>query len=164
MSAFASSSLRIFTKAIAGLVLASSCNVSETCTLIGCAPPLQINFSPAQGWPAGTYEVAVTADGASKRCTVVLPLSCDAPSQCEGTGDWSATSAGCALPADQHAIAGVVFAGNPASVEVTVTSELGQIGTLALTPSYVTTRPNGGDCEPVCRTAPTAELAIDLIP
>jgi hypothetical protein len=108
------------------------------------------------------YTIAVTADGTSGACDMTLPFpSCASPTICQGARDWRAIESGCALPAEQHAIGGIVFGEvRPVSVEVVVTRDGQQLAKETFTPTYQTSQPNGPDCSPTCIGAPAAALAI----
>lgn len=132
------------------------------CTEIGCAPSLRVHFARAH-WPAGTYRIEVTVDAASEVCQVVVPLACNVGSMCTGQvgPDVSPELSGCALDPGLHTIEGVAFAhGDPASVTVRVVQDERELGNSIFRPSYVTSRPNGPDCLPVCHTAATETLTL----
>jgi hypothetical protein len=93
---------------------------------------------------------------------VTLPFaSCQTSSTvCSGT-DWNVIESGCALPADQQAIAGIVFSQSaPATVDVVVSRAGGQLAAGTFTPSYQTSQPNGPDCSPTCHGAPNATMSV----
>jgi hypothetical protein len=130
------------------------------CTEIGCGPTLRVRFS-RPGWPAGAYRVEVAADGVRGACDLTIPLSCTAVSSCSGLMDFSADVSGCALDPALHSIAGVTIGySTPASFTVRVLQGDRELGAASFSPSYAVSRPNGPDCEPVCRSAPTETLTL----
>ena len=148
-----------------GLAMAGGCSLaSQTCTTIGCRDGTGVRFQTADGtWPAGSYRIEVTADGATGACDVRLPLpACGTPaSSCSGTRAWILGESGCALPTDQHAISGINFDGTtPTRIDVAVSRDGRQLAAQSFTPTYATLRPNGPDCDPTCRTAPLASLQL----
>jgi hypothetical protein len=145
-------------------IAAQSGCAEKTCPTIGCGRAFEVNFLPANGqWAAGTYSIAVTADVTSGACDVTLPLApCTSSSEsCQGTRDWDAIESGCALPAEQHAIGGIVFGkATPASVDVVVSLDGRQLAAETFVPTYQTSHPNGSDCPGTCMGAPSATLSI----
>jgi hypothetical protein len=137
---------------------------TKACTLIGCGVPFEVTFTTASGaWAAGTYDVSVTADGDTGTCTVTLPFaSCQTSSTvCTGTRKWDATESGCALPADQHSIAGIVFRqATPANVHVVISRGGQPLADGTFTPVYKSSEPNGPGCGDTCYGAPGAMLSV----
>lgn len=150
----------------AGLAaLSSGCEMlTKTCTTAGCVTGFAVDLQPTDNiWRPGRYRVDVTADGVSGSCEVTLPPApCGTTSTtCTGQRNWGVGESGCALPSDQHSINRVAFSGTtPATVAVVVSRDGRQLASQTFTPTYVTSQPNGPDCEPTCRTAPTATLAL----
>ncbi len=142
---------------------ACAADETETCSLIGCAAPLEVRFQ-ASAWPAGTYAVEVQADGVAASCEIAIPFGCDDHATCTpAQPTWMLELSGCALPSGQQSIAGVMFmdaATAPASVDVTVRRDAQVLATGHFDPTYTTSRPNGPDCEPECRGAPPGDLAL----
>jgi hypothetical protein len=148
-----------------GLLLLGGCSSSnKACTLIGCGLPFEIRFEKVDGaWPAGTYDVSVTADGVAASCDTTLPFaSCQTSStKCTGTRGWDLAESGCALPAGQHSIAGIEFRqATPANVAVVVTLDGRKIGEGTFTPSYKTSQPNGPGCGDPCYGAEAGTLTL----
>lgn len=135
----------------------------RACTLIGCNAPLTVAFDRDSGWTAGTYRVVVAPNtSAAQTCTISIPLHCDVSPRCDGAWEWTIATSGCALDASQHTITGVVFR-NPAApgrVLVNAYQDERLIGMGEFSPEYVTSHPNGPDCEPTCQNAPTAHLTV----
>jgi hypothetical protein len=136
---------------------------TQPCTAIGCGFPFQVDFSKASPWRSGNFRVEVETDGVKAACEAQLPFaSCAVAIPCEGPAEWRLGLSGCALPADSHAISGLTFnTTRPTSVRVSVFHDGRAIGTGSFSPAYVTSRPNGGNCDPECRTAPAASLALE---
>ena len=136
-------------------VVASGCATHE-CTEMGCTNGLWIDLRSASGrWQTGTYHVGITADGASITCSATIPLS-------QGTGGANTTCSssdvrlglsGSMLPVEAQAISDVTFTTSPASVSIVITRDGQPFGSTTLTPTYVTSQPNGPECEPTCRGA-----------
>ena len=141
---------------VAALVLVG-CETSgpsgTMCTLIGCIDGLSVDFVRG-AWPDGSYSVRVRQDGkAPTFCTAKLPFEPSGSSgKCDAIGV-ALGSSGQMLPANQQALTGLRISGTPAHVEI----EVSRNGTVelstAVTPSYVTTNPNGPDCGPTCTQA-----------
>jgi hypothetical protein len=147
-----------------GLLAAAGCNeLVEGCTEIGCGLPFRVNFVKASAWRPGSYTVEVETDRVPSACVAQLPFgSCQIAMGCEGRADWMMDLSGCALPTDNHTISGVSFSSaRPNNVKVSVFHDGRPIGTGTFTPTYTVSRPNGRHCEPECRTAPTASLALE---
>jgi hypothetical protein len=141
---------------------AQETDARSTCTEIACAPSLRVHFARTR-WPTGRYQIEVTADGASEVCQLVVPLACSVGSMCTGQAqlDLSPELSGCALDPGLHAIEGVALRySQPASVSVRVVQDDRELGIGTFNPSYVTSRPNGPDCLPVCHTAATENLTL----
>jgi hypothetical protein len=156
---------RLAVVALLSAGLASGCDLQpKACNEIGCRFGFAVDFQPTDGvWRPGRYLIDVTADGVSSSCESTLPFPpCgELPSTCIGQRSWILGASGCALPASQHSISGISFSNSPpATVEVTVSRDGRQLASQTFTPTYVSSRPNGPDCEPTCRTAPTATLAL----
>lgn len=130
------------------------------CTLIGCGPAFSARFEKAAGWPPGDYRVVVELDATVVECTATLPLSCDAPFPCDNP-DVLLMLEGCALPAAEHALGGIeLVTSTPSSVSVEVFHDGLSLVRDEWQPAYATSRPNGADCDPECRTAPAATLSV----
>ena len=148
------------------LLAVAGCNeLVEGCTEIGCGFPFQVNFVKGSAWRPGTYRVEVETDRVPSACVAQLPFAgCQIAIAvgCEGPANWNMGLSGCALPTDSHTISGVSFSSaRPTIVKVSVFHDERPIGTGTFTPTYTVSRPNGRNCEPECRTAPAASLALD---
>lgn len=134
----------------------------KMCTLIGCINGLHLNLAKVTPWTAGNYSFAFDLDGTAVTCTGALPLpACDkgAALRCDVEGKVQIGESGCALPPEQHGFSDIQILGEPAKVKLTITRDDQQLHSGELTPTYVTSRPNGPDCEPECRGA-NAEVAL----
>jgi hypothetical protein len=132
---------------------------TQACTELGCGFPFSVQFEKSGVWAPGHYRVRVTLDGRAVECAADFPLSCDAPPACDDPGIVLGLS-GCALPAESHAIIGVDVLTETAAVSVELLAVSGSLASGTWSPTYTTTQPNGPQCAPVCRTAPSATLAI----
>jgi hypothetical protein len=129
----------------------------QDCTEIGCGASLQIEFARAS-WPAGKVDIVVDADGTTTNCSVTLPFaSCDNLVQCDNpNAGFVVETSGCALPAAQHSISGLMWSVNgPKQVTITVSEDGTMLGTKTFQLTYTMSRPNGDSCDPVCNQAPT---------
>ncbi|MBI4954183.1 MAG: hypothetical protein HY908_19320 [Myxococcales bacterium] len=141
--------------ALAPLALLPSCDLMRSCTEMGCGAAFRVELAPALAG-AADYRIDVTADGVLTSCTVTLPFaSCTgAPACVPPESAFLVERSGCALPASEHQITGVLW---PASGPTTVTVEVRRNGTLlatgTYTPTYRSSEPNGPDCGPVCTEA-----------
>jgi hypothetical protein len=141
--------------------LAGCSLIGHACTEVGCDSGLAVEFQKASGpWPAGSYQVAITADGATITCSTTLPFtSASSPAGSCTSSDVTLGLSGSALPAAQQAISGLQFTTTPKSVKVTISRDGMQVASGDLTPAYETIMPNGPDCEPTC-TGATGTLAV----
>lgn len=136
---------------------------SGECTLIGCGAPFEVEFVRSGGWPAGDYRVQVDADGQRTVCDITVPFTCQQSAVCDRADPgFFVTLSGCALDPSQESIGGVVFHGEntPANVTVEVFLDGASLGSGSFTPTYTESHPNGPDCEPTCKTAPSARLTL----
>lgn len=146
------------TRAIVPVALAlglSGCMTHE-CTEVGCADGLWIDLRSTSGhWETGSYHVGITADGESITCAAIIPL----PKESGGPNTTCSSSAvrlglsGSMLPVSAQSISDIVFSTYPASVSIVITRDGEPFASRTLAPGYVTSRPNGPDCEPTCRSA-----------
>jgi len=151
-----------FSLLVAACIIAEGC-MSKECTLIGCSSSLEVRFTGATGKP-GRYQVEMMADGASATCAITLPWTCETQPTCSAAAlPWRLTLAGCALGADRESLDGVLFFEKPpASLEFTVRRDDKVVGGGSAQPVYKESRPNGPDCDPVCRSTPA--VAIEIAP
>ncbi|MBA3548329.1 MAG: hypothetical protein H0T76_17750 [Nannocystis sp.] len=134
----------------------------KVCTQMGCINGLHLNLAKVTPWTAGAYTFVLELDGAAVTCTGALPLpACDQGSalRCDVEGKVQIGESGCALPPEQHGFSDIQISGEPTTVKLTIKREDQQLHSGELTPTYVTSRPNGPGCEPECRGA-HAEVAL----
>lgn len=125
----------------------------KSCTLIGCAGGLNIDFVRSP-WPAGAYSVSVKLDGSQHAlCAVELPFATATSSATCNAPDVTLGTSGQMLPTAQHAITGLRIGGMPKTVHVEITRNGVLEMATDLTPTYLTSRPNGPGCEPLCTQA-----------
>lgn len=134
----------------------------KACTMIGCLDGVRVELAHAGAWAPGTYTFAVDLDGAVVTCTGALPLpACDAGPAitCDGEGV-QVMESGCALePAAQSFPEIMIPRGDLRELGLTVTLGGAPLVTTRMKPAYVESRPNGPECEPLCRSA---GLRVDL--
>lgn len=132
----------------------------QACTEIGCGPSFHVEFKRAS-WPAGKVDIVVVADGTTTNCSVTLPFaSCDSGMICDQANPpFLLELSGCALPAAQHAITGVMWSQvGPKQATITVTQDGTMLGTQMFQPTYTMSQPNGPGCEPVCNQAQSVSM------
>lgn len=137
---------------------------AQMCTEIGCVDGLTIEFVPNSGWRPGQYEFVIDADGVVTTCKGPLPLPpCEQGSAlaCAPASDLVRIGeSGCALPAAQHGFSELRVGGAPVkSLSLTVREGGKDLVQKTFTPAYQTSRPNGPNCEPECKSA-AEKLAI----
>lgn len=117
---------------------------------------LTVSLSPAQSWAPGAYRFTLQADGQTETCTGSLPLPpCDQGRAlaCTGAALARITESGCALAATAQGFSSIELDSGPAHLTVLIEHDGRVIGSASLAPMYLTLRPNGPACEPVCRQA-----------
>jgi len=142
----------------------------KTCTLIGCLDSFTASAQRADGTiPDGAHRIEILADGKTLKCAFTLPLAgtaqptCDAglsvvviPAQiCIETGNGSTSSSTC-NPIPGKFVENVTLMGTPGQVHMWQYVDDAAILDAAVAPQYQETRPNGPQCEPVCRQASVA--------
>lgn len=141
---------------------------TRACTEIGCYDAATITTKlSAAGAPLGTHSFALEIDGTPQTCTVEFASETEmAQGQC--TGDASLMF-GPAMQGKEETMDGVVsyteepipgefrwlltLPGQPAKVHVIHTSAGATILDQTASLVYTEHRPNGPDCEPVCKSA-----------
>jgi hypothetical protein len=124
----------------------SGCS-SKTCTLRGCTDGFSATVGSGEigSLPNGTHRLEVIADAASLTCTFQIPLGTTAPACSTGLSVLVA-------PAGQG-VETITVAGTPGQVHAWQYVDDVPILDAAAAPSYEENRPNGPECEPVCRQA-----------
>lgn len=126
------------------------------CTEIGCIDGLNIDLKAPSGWPAGSYTFAFELDGAPVTCTGALPRGgCETGPAltCDVEGKVRVEELGCAVPPEKQGFSGIVLFTGPKKATVTISRDGQELQRAELTPTYNESRPNGPDCEPLCRQA-----------
>jgi hypothetical protein len=133
---------------------------SATCTLVGCGTPFEVAFTGETDKP-GHYQLNVVTDGEPSMCELTLPRNCESQPLCSPIKlSWATMLSGCAI-GDRQTIDGIVFhVQAPLTVEVVVRRDGATVGQASVRPDYRESRPNGPNCEPVCRSAPRFETAL----
>ena len=145
--------------ALASLFTAG-CSSSKACTLIGCGMAFQVDFTGATA-VAGDYQVEVVADGVPSSAKFTLPCEAE-PTYSAEQLDWRLVLTGCAPGQSGDSLQGIVFPSKgPASLDFVVRRAGEIVGGGSLMPDYRESRPNGPDCEPVCRQAPNAVAELE---
>ncbi|MCC6646003.1 MAG: hypothetical protein IT374_10585 [Polyangiaceae bacterium] len=145
-------------RALSMVALLTACSASSmpsegrSCTAIGCVDGFSVTVTSSGAWPAGEYVVKVVADGVTTTCSATLPLTQSSTSVCSGPGVQVGLS-GSLLPASQQSISTVSLSSTPKAVAIEITRDGASIGARTYAPSYVTSRPNGPECEPICTNA-----------
>lgn len=155
-----------------GLVFGAAGCFSKACTLVGCADQFSVELARADGtFPAGAHQVEVVADGVPVTCTFTFPLAvlpsggtasptC-APglnvtvfptTSCTEVRNGSSVSLRCD-PIDGQWTEHIDVMGTPSEVQIRQTLDDQLLLDRTAMPVYQATRPNGPDCEPVCRQA-----------
>jgi len=135
---------------------------SKDCTLIGCADSLRVWLTGATAKP-GRYQIEVVADGVPSTCQIALPHTCGTQPACSGApANWRLTISPCG-PNQPQSIDGFVFYRDvPVSFDFVVRRDDAVVGGGSAQPVYRESRPNGADCDPVCRQAP--DIQADIAP
>lgn len=145
----------------AAAVVVTSCNVGQVCTLVGCSSGVSVTLT-SSAWQDGDYTLELTSDGQREQCSFRVPtivnVDSSVPVSCSGGSSrvWLDVNG-----RDAHQI--VIHASVAAEPKV-LGLGLSRDGSVVFThsdmPSYVTSQPNGPDCEPTCRSA-TLEFSVD---
>lgn len=129
-------------------VFVPSCT-TKACTEVGCGTSLQVQFSGATDVP-GRYRVELVADNVATSCEVSLDPN-DRP-VCSGANVlWHIL----AYPDKGDGVVRIqgfeLWSGTPAEIDFVVYRDDKIVGGETFRPTYTESRPNGEDCEPVCR-------------
>jgi hypothetical protein len=152
---------------------------TQSCTEVGCQDMASVMLRTADNtWPEGLYELIVRADDIESRCSLRLPdqtpqtgqstnvicgtsgvafalqqdTTCE--SGCDGGVCWNRCT-----PVAGSFYQRVSVQGAPARLQITLSRDSAALVTTDLAPTYQETRPNGPNCEPVCRQA-SIDLAV----
>lgn len=123
------------------------------CTKMGCSDQLGIQFSPTAPKP-GTYSVTVTVDRKSTTCEITFPhpVGAETASKCKGALELSTVEDKATMPV-------LRLAGTPEAVQVAVKLGRTKLVDETFTPAVTDFRPNGEQCEPVCKNG---SVRVDL--
>ncbi len=149
------------------------------CTQIGCLDQLGIELeSPSAAWAPGSYTLDLNIAGAPHACAFELPQDLPAHGnlgqvQCTPAASESGepvqvmilqvvncteqvtedvVSSTCEPVPERHTIQ-IGIPGTPGSVTLDLKRDGAPLLTRSYEPTYAETRPNGPQCEPVCRQA-----------
>lgn len=152
--------------------------LGKACTDIGCSDGLSLSFNTVDGhWPDGDYHLELDFAGDQHRCSFRLPDAlpkergatgqavCEAnmsgyfsaKTMCMETRSKDSVSQSC-TPLDGQWTLDLHRDGTPKTVSVRVTRDEREVASVSRTIDYQENRPNGPDCEPLCRQA-----RIDLL-
>lgn len=134
---------------LAGAVVEVSGCSSKTCPTRGCYDGFSATVSAGAigSLPTGTHRIEVIADVASLTCTFRIPL---------GTTTAPTCSTGLSVlvaPASGQVVETITVAGTPGQIHAWQYVDDVAILDAAAAPSYEEQRPNGPECDPVCRQA-----------
>ena len=157
------------------VVLSSSCTSTKGCTEIGCIDQFSATIEAASAsLPPGAHRMDVTADGTTLSCTFSVPVEplpaggLPAPACSPGlmlfvgpavtcTTVQSGTAQGQRCdPIPDRVQERLSVAGTPTTITVTQWAGATMIFQQTATPTYQLSRPNGPECEPICRQATAA--------
>lgn len=129
----------------------------KVCTKMGCVGALEVEVVGGDKLAKGKYVVDVEADGKKGKCTFVAPGFCgDKAPACDGEVEIFVQTLGCDAT-DKGAPAAKInelrLPSTPAAATITVTRDGKKVGEAKLAPQYKEVRPNGPDCNPVCKQA-----------
>ena len=126
----------------------------KMCTQMGCVNGLTVQVPPEYHWQAGSYQFLFALDRKEVRCSGTLPFaSCNRHITCSPSNQVQITESGCALPASAHGFSDMVFSNAPLKLSLRIERNGTLLTQSDFSPIYQTARPNGAECEPVCRQA-----------
>ena len=116
------------------------------------------------GFAKGNYVIDVEADGKKGKCETKLPLPACLKDgavkaglnfRCSGDLGLNMEQAPCAEPKVGPSIGSLKIDGSPKDVKITVTNNKKPYGEVSVAPKYKESRPNGPECEPLCKQGNT---------
>jgi hypothetical protein len=138
----------------------SGCS-SKTCATRGCSAGFTAKVTSADGsFPSGMYRIELLVDGTSLTCTFAYPAAMLMQPLCSGffvafLPETICTDTRCdAIPG--RFFETMTVTGTPGQVHAWQYVDDVPILDAAVAPSYQDERPNGPECEPVCRQASVA--------
>ncbi|HEX2880085.1 MAG TPA: hypothetical protein VHO25_11200 [Polyangiaceae bacterium] len=161
------------------LVLAAStsfnsagCEFGTSCTELGCSDNVSVRVTPRdQAWQEGEYQLALTLDDLTGTCNFTLPddlpprgssssipcldeveIGIQQLAECTTGDEGGNISQSCQPIPDRHELTISAYA-KPTQLSLTLSRDGAQLINESRTLSYITSRPNGPDCEPECDQA-----------
>ncbi len=135
---------------------ASAPALPKACTRMGCIGALEVAVVGGDKLAKGKYVIDVEADGKKGKCTFAAPSFCeDKAPKCEGDIEIDVVTLGCpsVTTGPAPSIKSFKLPSSPAAANITVTRDGKKVGEVKLAPQYKEVRPNGPDCDPVCKNA-----------
>lgn len=131
-------------------------NFGKVCTRAGCTGALTVAVEGGDKLAKGKYLIEVEADGKKGSCTFAAPGFCgDKAPKCGGDVEISVITAGCDKASEKGAAPAVIselkLPSSPKAATITVSRDGKKVGELKSAPQYKEVRPNGPDCDPVCK-------------
>jgi hypothetical protein len=174
----------VFVAIVGGLALyrGAACVLPHGCTEIGCADGVFADLAFADHrWPDGAYEIEIALDDVTHACSFSWPeaqpargsvssLRCEPAdaafsiaitqqAECTEQRTADAVSQSCQPLEGQYSLQLSAF-GTPKRMQVRVERDGALVAERDLTLTYTASRPNGPDCEPVCRQS-SHEIRLD---
>jgi hypothetical protein len=137
---------------------ATAPSFGKVCTKMGCIGALTVAVDGGAKLAKGKYVIDVDADGKKGKCSFVAPGFCgDKAPKCEGDVQVDLVTAGCDKATEKGApppaLVEIKLPTSPKAATVVVNRDGKKVGEAKLAPEYKENRPNGPDCDPVCRVA-----------
>ena len=143
---------------LAGAVVAVSGCSSKTCPTRGCQDGFTADIRSTDGiFPSGMYRIELMVDGTSLTCAFAYPAAMQMQPLCSGffvafLSETTCTETRCdTIPG--RFFETITVAGTPGQIHAWQYVDDVAILDAAAAPSYEEQRPNGPECEPVCRQA-----------
>lgn len=158
----------------------AACNLgSHSCTEIGCAGGVFVRVTPQGGiWQPGTYALELSLDDDRSECEISIPDDLPARgavtsvpcgegidvmlqqlAECTETRSGDSVSQSCEPIPGQYELRFFAFQ-EPDRLRLTLNRDGAELLSEDRRLTYAESRPNGPDCEPVCRQA-QVKLAFD---
>lgn len=170
------------TVAMLASVMACEDVLGHGCTEIGCSDNAHIEAAFSDhAWPAGAYRLELQVNELTRVCTFNFPalhptqgeivrvlcepadpqfsVSMEQGFICHETRTADAVSQSCDRIDGQYSLQ-IEIIGTPRSVQLRLERDAVLVSQHDLTLSYVASRPNGPDCEPLCRQS-SFKLQLD---
>jgi len=143
---------------LAGAAAAGGCG-GKVCKLVACSDTFTASVRSADGsFPSGMYRLELMVDGTTRTCTFAYPAAMQP--LCSGffvafLSETTCTETRCDTIPGRY-VETITVAGTPGQVHAWQYVDDTPILDAAAAPSYEETRPNGPECEPLCRQASAA--------